>query len=232
MTARPENVRRRPNRRGAILGAIAASVVALFAVASPAAAHDYLVSSTPNSDETVTTELTAVQVTFSDKLLQLGGSTKSFAIQVTGPDDRFYGNGCVDVQGSTASTSVSLGETGQYTVTWQVVSSDGHPTSDTYSFSYTKPAAVAQAAGASTPLKCGESAPAESASTPPAPSSATPAPSPAASEGSASSAESLPSEPANAHLPGLIIGIVMGVLLVAAIVTMSILMRRRKQRSL
>ena len=231
MAARPENVRGHSNRRGAILGAIVASVLALFAVASPAAAHDGLVSSTPSPGETVTTELTAVQVTFSDKLLKLGGSSKAFAIQVTGPNDRFYDNGCVDVQGSTASTSVSLGETGQYTVTWQVVSSDGHPTSDKYTFSYTKPAAAVQTAGASTPLKCGESAPAGSASTPPAPS-APPAPASAAPEGSTSSAESLPSEPANAHLPGLIIGIVMGVVLVAAIVTMSILMRRRKQGSL
>lgn len=131
--------------------AIAAVTVALVvAVPSPAAAHDGLVSSSPAAGSTVTTELESISLTFSDELLDVGDSNGAFAIHVVGPDDRYYNLDCVQRDGATAATPVSLGESGTYEVTWQVVSSDGHPTSDTFDFEYEKPAEAVAAAGAAT----------------------------------------------------------------------------------
>ena len=83
---------------------------------------------------------------FSDELLDLGGEG-AFVIQVVGPDANFYNLGCVNVEDDTASTDVSLGRSGSDTVTWQVISSDGHPTSDSFSFDYNHPDEVGASPG-------------------------------------------------------------------------------------
>ncbi|SKA99418.1 hypothetical protein SAMN06295879_2796 [Agreia bicolorata] len=108
----------------------------LFAGASSASAHDALESSTPAAGEVITTDPTVVSLTYSDELITLGGDTSAFAIQVTDASGAFHENGCVVVDGLVASTGVALGDPGTYTVTWQVVSSDGHPTSGSYTFEY------------------------------------------------------------------------------------------------
>lgn len=77
-----------------------------------------------------------VSLTYSDELLTLGGDTSAFAIQVTDASGAFHENGCLTVDGLVASTGVALGDAGSYTVSWQVVSSDGHPTSGSYEFDY------------------------------------------------------------------------------------------------
>jgi methionine-rich copper-binding protein CopC len=112
--------------------------------ASSASAHDALESSTPAAGEVVTVDPTVVALTYSDELLTLGDDTSAFAIQVTDASGGFHENGCVTVDGLVASTGVALGEPGTYTATWQVVSSDGHPTSGSYTFDY-QPADTANA---------------------------------------------------------------------------------------
>lgn len=104
--------------------------------ASSASAHDALESSTPAAGEVVTADPTVVSLTYSDELITLGGDTSAFAIQVTDASGGFHENGCVVVDGAVASTGVALGDPGTYTATWQVVSSDGHPTSGSYTFDY------------------------------------------------------------------------------------------------
>lgn len=139
------------------IGAVLA-VAALLAIttATPAYAHDGLVGSTPAAGEAVTTELTSVDLTFSDDFLQIGGYTPAFAIQITGPDGRFYNTDCVVLDGGTISTPAELGESGDYTVVWQVVSSDAHPISDTFGFSYAKPDNVTAAEGSPIGATCAD----------------------------------------------------------------------------
>ncbi|MBF4634572.1 copper resistance protein CopC [Agreia pratensis] len=108
----------------------------VLAGASSASAHDALESSTPAAGEVVTADPTVVSLTYSDELITLGGDTSAFAIQVTDASGAFHENGCVVVDGTVASTGVALGDPGTYTATWQVVSSDGHPTSGSYTFEY------------------------------------------------------------------------------------------------
>lgn len=146
----------RPRPRVAV--AIASATVALVvAIPSPAVAHDDLVESSPAADSTVTTELEEVSLTFSDGLLDIGDSDGAFAIQVLGSDELYYNSDCVQRDGATATTSVALGGSGTYTVTWQVVSSDGHLTSDTFGFEYEKPVDTVAAGGAATaPCRLGD----------------------------------------------------------------------------
>lgn len=138
------------NRIGSIPLGIAAAIAVLASVVAPAPAwaHDSIVSSSPAAGATVDTELTTVSLTFSAELLDIGDDGGAFAIQVIGPDELYYNLECVEREGSTASTAVALGDSGTYRVLWQVVSSDGHPTFDSFEFSYDAPETASPAVGA------------------------------------------------------------------------------------
>lgn len=143
----PGPTRARWSKTAVIVGLAIGLVLAFPA---PAVAHDGLVASTPAADSIVTAPLESVSLTFSDELLDIGDANGAFAIQVVGPDDLFYNLGCVQRDGATASTAVALGESGSYEVTWQVVSSDAHITSDSSEFTYEKPVDGTSATGAAT----------------------------------------------------------------------------------
>lgn len=157
--------------------AVAAALTAALALvtASPAYAHDGLVASSPAAGDLVSTELASVDLTFSDDFLQLGGYTPAFAIQITGPDGRFYNTDCVVLDGGSISTPVALGESGDYTVVWQVVSSDAHPISDTFGFSYAKPDGVTASGGSPIGATCADD-PAAAVNQEPAPATETATP--------------------------------------------------------
>lgn len=152
-----------PSARSRCGGAVVVAGLAIglvLAVPAPAAAHDGLVASSPAADSTVTARLESVSLTFSDELLDIGDANGAFVIQVVGPDELFYNLDCVQRNGATASTAVALGESGTYEVTWQVVSSDAHLTSDSFDFVYEKPAEETAATGAATaPCRPGDSSP-------------------------------------------------------------------------
>jgi len=184
--------------------------------AAPAAAHDGLIAASPEPGSTVTTELSEVTLDFSQDFLDMGGLTTAFAIQVSGPDGNFYNVGCVTVQPSRISIGAQLGESGQYTVVWQIVSSDGHPTSDTYQFSYNKPADTVAAAGSTIADTCTPIAtPTPSAPSEPPTSSSSPPTSPLADRDG----------PAATPLPLIIGGIAAIALAVTAVV---VFVRRRR----
>ncbi|SIR92503.1 copper resistance CopC family protein [Microbacterium sp. RURRCA19A] len=123
-----------PRRRAGVLGLIvaAAAVGAAFGAAPAASAHDSLVSATPAADTTVSTAAD-VTLTFSANLLGADGGNE---VIVVGPDARHYETDCTALAGPTLTTPVELGNAGEYQVTWRAVSSDGHPVSGTYTFSY------------------------------------------------------------------------------------------------
>lgn len=137
-------------RRGRRGGWGAAFVVALLAALTlpvpPASAHDELQSSTPKAGSTITQAPPRVSVTFEEAVLDYGRGTT--LLQVTGPGGRHYETGCAAGGDRTVSAPVRLGGAGRYTVTWRVVSGDGHPVSDSISFTY-RPAAGAPASSGS-----------------------------------------------------------------------------------
>lgn len=124
-------------------------------LSGPAFAHAALTATNPSSG-TELTELSEVSLTATEDLLDLGDGTGSdFA--VTDSDGHFYGDGCVIIDGSTASMPVQLGAAGEYTVAYRVVSADGHAIDGVWTFTYSPaPDAVGGEAHLELPV-CGQS---------------------------------------------------------------------------
>ncbi|THG31092.1 copper resistance CopC family protein [Naasia lichenicola] len=133
--------------------------------AGAASAHDYLVSTDPAADSTVSTPIDQVDLTFNDAVLDFADSTR---LQVTGPDggSTHFETACATVANTEVSAPIALGEAGEYTVVWRIVSSDGHAVSDTYSFRYEPADGTTAAEGSSSGPDCGEAAEAPSDSAP------------------------------------------------------------------
>lgn len=125
------------------VAAAAVATIAALAVAAPASAHDELVSSTPAADAQLTAAPTELSLTFSNNLLSLdeNSGTAMTVVDEAGED---WVDGAPVVEADSATVPLAEGmPNGVYTVTWQVVSSDGHPTSGEYSFSLAAPEASA-----------------------------------------------------------------------------------------
>jgi methionine-rich copper-binding protein CopC len=149
--------------------------VAVLAVAPAAQAHNYLISSTPSADDTLTELPQQFIITTNDNLLKLDGQTGGFALQVVDAAGLHYESGCVDVAGPAMTMDDPLlGAAGDYTVLWQVVSADGHTVSGEIPFTWAPPDGSAAATGSPTAPQCGEEPAATSGATPP-PASAPPA---------------------------------------------------------
>ncbi|MCI2956199.1 copper resistance protein CopC [Agromyces atrinae] len=115
-----------------VAGVFAASALLIGLSAMPASAHNYVVGSSPEQGAVVTTQPGFVSLTTNDALIE-GGVT---VMEVTGPDGLYYGDGCATIDGPTVSMDAELGAAGEYTVAWQVVSTDGHPISDEFTFDW------------------------------------------------------------------------------------------------
>ena len=128
--------------------AVALSATApVWGAAAPAQAHNNLVSSTPREGETLTALPKDFVITTNGSLLNIDGNSAGFGLQVTDSAGRYYGDGCVTVEGSAMSTTAALGAAGAYTVTWQAVSTDGHTISDSFGFTWQPPAGFTPSAG-------------------------------------------------------------------------------------
>jgi methionine-rich copper-binding protein CopC len=133
-----------------VTGLVAASLL----IATPAFAHDELIDSTPAAGETLTALPDAFSITMNEDLLDLDDEGSGFGILIRDSDGLYYGDGCVSVDGPTMSAEAVLGKPGEYTFIWQVVSSDGHPTSDEFTFEWAPEGEFAAAAGSEEPGDC------------------------------------------------------------------------------
>ena len=149
------------------LGAVVAAVLAL-APAAGASAHDYLVDSTPAANSVQTIPIEKVSLTFNDRVLDLRGDGSSALMQVVGPDTRHFETGCPTILDRTVTVPVALGPAGRYTVTWQIVSADGHVVSNSIAFTYRPGNDPSPAAGSTARPKCGNAVGAASTAAPPA----------------------------------------------------------------
>lgn len=189
--------------------------------ASAASAHEALSSTNPEAGASVS-ELPAVELVFTDVILDEPTAAKTVVI---GPDDRYYETGCSDVDEAVMTTPVALGAAGEYRVLWRAVSGDGHPISDEYSFTYQPAAGAAAAAGRETPA-CGDDG--QLAEESPA-AQVTVAPSDLASESPASSAEADAAVVAEQGAPVWVwVVVAVGVVAVIAIVAAVVRGLRRK----
>jgi len=140
-----------------ILVALAAALGAIapvWGLAAPAHAHNYLESSTPKAGETLTALPKDFMITTNGTLLNIDGNGAGFALQVTDGAGQYFGDGCVTVEGQRMSTTAALGAAGAYTVTWQVLSTDGHTVSDNYGFTWQPPTGFTPSSGSSTVPDC------------------------------------------------------------------------------
>lgn len=140
-------------RSAASVGLVLTSVLGISTLAS---AHNQVAATTPEAGSTWSESPVTVSVTTAENLLDLGGNQAGFAIVVTDAQGMFYGSGCVELEERTLSTTVDLGEAGDYEVTYQLVSEDGHTISDRFSFSFAPTADHTPAAGLPSAPVCGE----------------------------------------------------------------------------
>ncbi|TYL54123.1 copper resistance CopC family protein [Agromyces mariniharenae] len=145
--------RRATARLGRLAAVVAASAALAVLPALPASAHNYVVATTPAKGAVVTAQPGTVSLETNEALLDVEGGS---VIQVQGPDGRYYGDGCAVVDGPVATTQTQLGEPGEYTVTWRVVSTDGHPISGTWAFTWQPVDGIALADGSDEPGACGD----------------------------------------------------------------------------
>ena len=111
------------------------AITIVFGAASPAFGHAAVTDSTPNNRSSVS-EVTEVSVTANEELLDIGDDGAGFVITVRDANGNFYGDGCVAVDGDTASMPVALTAAGKYKVAYRIVSNDGHPIEGSYSFRF------------------------------------------------------------------------------------------------
>jgi methionine-rich copper-binding protein CopC len=123
------------------LVALALTVVAVLGTATPALAHNVLISADPANGSSVAAGPQKVSLTF-DQYVQ-GADVNQIA--VTGPGGGQWAEGPISVVNNVISAPLRpLGPAGKYTIGYRVLSADGHPVTGELTFTLT-------AAGTGTP---------------------------------------------------------------------------------
>ena len=141
---------------------------ALTLVASPAVAHDELIGSSPAAGSEVDALPAEITLTFSGVLIDGAGTTQIVVTDASGADIT-GGDPVLDGTKVTQPLAASAAP-GLVTVVWRVVSSDGHPASDQFTFT------VAGGSGASPEASASASSPAATSSAAVAPTGTAPSP--------------------------------------------------------
>jgi len=116
------------------LAAVLLASLMLFGGAA-AQAHDELVSSDPAANATLTQAPAELNLTYSANLMNIEGGNRVRVVDSTGAS---VAEGEPQVKGTTVTQPLKIKDASAdetYTVTWRVVSSDGHPIQGTYTFS-------------------------------------------------------------------------------------------------
>jgi len=123
-----------------IVGALVAVGGALWA-AAPAYAHAVLVSSDPPEGGSVSSDLAQVTLTFNDPMQNEFAQVT--VVDATGTQRQ---QGSPQVAGTQVTQAVSGLTAGGHTVSYRIVSADGHPVTGEIAFTVTAPAETAPAA--------------------------------------------------------------------------------------
>jgi len=189
---------------------LAAALCLLTVPVSAASAHDSLSGSTPQDGQTVAKVPASIKLTFSEPPLALGSK-----VTVVDPDGRNWATGKVEIVDDVASQSVSPdAPSGEYTVTWRVVSADSHPIEGTFRFTATAGNAASRTATATA---------AAPATAPPTASQTTPATTQPAASVSDMEATTFPT--------GMVVTMILLILVVGGIVVLGIRLRSARKGS-
>ncbi|WP_166352420.1 copper resistance CopC family protein [Phytoactinopolyspora limicola] len=121
--------RSRTRRRATALVTGLAVAAATMITATPATAHNVLIDTIPDDGSTVTSQPDTVELVF-DQYVQ-----DTFAqVAVIDADENPYQVGEPEVDFSTVRQDVGDLPDGDYTVSYRVISADGHPVSGTFTF--------------------------------------------------------------------------------------------------
>ena len=131
----------------AVLVGLLAAIGIVFAGA-PAWAHDELIGSDPAVGAQVDALPAEITLTFSGVLLDEPGATDVVVTDAAGTD---LTSGDPVIDGTRLTQQLSGSAAGEVTVIWRVVSSDGHPVSDQFTFTVAGDAAVAPTGSAPSP---------------------------------------------------------------------------------
>jgi methionine-rich copper-binding protein CopC len=121
---------------------------------SPSFGHNAVLETTPAAGETISVSPVDIRIRTNDTLLDLGGTAAGFAIIVQDQAGLHFGDGCVSVGETDFSTQAELGAAGEYRVTYQFVSADGHGLSDSFSFDFAPDASHTPASGSAQAPQC------------------------------------------------------------------------------
>lgn len=129
-----------------------ALMAALTLLPLPSAqAHAELVASNPTSDAHLGALPTKISVTFDANLLTIGGATTNVLI-IKDPNGKQIDAKNSQVTGATLTVDTNpVTATGRFSVSWRVVSGDGHPEEGSYAFTVGTVVASPQATPTSTP---------------------------------------------------------------------------------
>lgn len=186
---------RAPRRRARTLlgAAVAASVlvVAPFALAAPASAHDELVSTDPADGSSLPEAPDAVTLTFGEEVIELGT-----AVAIVDQAGVKLADGPLVVDGAVITRPIKEPTVaGEVTVSYRVVSADGHPVTGRFSFTVETVQAPASPSPSESESESASESESESESASPSPSAtsasatepaASPSTSPVSSESSGS----------------------------------------------
>lgn len=124
------------------LATLAVALCVLTVPVSAASAHDSLSGSNPQGGQTVAQVPASITLTFSEPPLALGSE-----VTVADSDGKNWATGTVDIVDKVASQAVGPdAPSGEYTVTWRVVSADSHPIEGTFQFTATADHAASRTA--------------------------------------------------------------------------------------
>jgi len=136
---RPRQGTRRIIRSVLVLALV---LVGAVAVGGTASAHTGLSSSDPADGAVLTAPPARVTLVFDAPMVNIGAT-----VLIAGPDGQQYPAGTPVVDSTDVRTDVpALGPAGQYTVTYRVVSGDGHPVEGQILFQLDAPAVTATSA--------------------------------------------------------------------------------------
>ncbi|MET8848377.1 copper resistance CopC family protein [Amycolatopsis sp. NPDC004625] len=117
-----------------VLVALALTAVAVLGTATPALAHNVLISSDPANGSSVAAGPPKISLTF-DQYVQ-GADVNQIA--VTGPGGGQWAEGPISVVNNVISAPLRpLGPAGKYTIGYRVLSADGHPVTGELTFTLT-----------------------------------------------------------------------------------------------
>ncbi|WP_237205720.1 copper resistance CopC family protein [Rothia nasimurium] len=114
------------------LMAVAALAAGSLLGMNPAAAHDELVSTNPTDGATLTEAPASLELTYSGDIMDVDGANQ---VRVTNAAGESVTDGDPEVDGTVVTQDLATAAADDtYTVTWRVVSSDGHPIQGTFTY--------------------------------------------------------------------------------------------------